>query len=49
MVSEGQAYFLTNWWLVTFPGLAILITALAFNILGDGLRDRLDPRHRMFQ
>lgn len=49
MVSQGQAYFLTNWWLVTFPGLAILITALAFNILGDGLRDRLDPRHRMFQ
>lgn len=49
MVSEGQAYFLTNWWLVTFPGLAILTTALAFNILGDGLRDRLDPRHRMYQ
>jgi peptide/nickel transport system permease protein len=46
MVSEGQAYFLTDWWLVTFPGLAILFTALAFNILGDGLRDRLDPRHR---
>lgn len=45
MVSEGQVYFTTNWWLVTFPGLAILCTALAFNILGDGLRDRLDPRH----
>jgi peptide/nickel transport system permease protein len=45
MVSEGQVYFTTNWWLVTFPGLAILCTALAFNVLGDGLRDRLDPRH----
>ena len=45
LVSEGQTYFTTNWWVVTFPGLAILLTALAFNILGDGLRDRLDPRH----
>jgi peptide/nickel transport system permease protein len=44
MVSEGQAYFVTQWWLVTFPGLAILVTALAFNLLGDGLRDVLDPR-----
>ena len=44
MVSEGQIYFTTNWWLVTFPGLAILFCAFAFNILGDGLRDRFDPR-----
>jgi peptide/nickel transport system permease protein len=44
MVNEGQGYFATQWWLVTFPGLAILFTALAFNLLGDGLRDRLDPR-----
>jgi len=44
MVAEGQNYFTTQWWLVTFPGLAILITALAFNLLGDGLRDVLDPR-----
>jgi peptide/nickel transport system permease protein len=44
MVSEGQAYFTTNWWLVTFPGLAILLTAFAFNVLGDGLRDLLDPK-----
>jgi peptide/nickel transport system permease protein len=49
MVSEGQVYFTTNWWLVTFPGLAILFTALAFNMLGDGLRDRLDPRHRILR
>ena len=44
MVSQGQSYFTTQWWLVTFPGLAILFTALAFNLLGDGLRDVLDPK-----
>jgi peptide/nickel transport system permease protein len=44
MVSEGQAYFPTAWWVVTFPGIAILLTAFAFNLLGDGLRDLLDPR-----
>jgi peptide/nickel transport system permease protein len=44
MVAEGENYFTTQWWLVTFPGLAILLTALAFTLLGDGLRDRLDPR-----
>jgi peptide/nickel transport system permease protein len=44
MVAEGQNYFTTQWWLVTYPGLAILVTALAFNLLGDGLRDVLDPR-----
>jgi peptide/nickel transport system permease protein len=44
MVSQGQAYFTTQWWLVTFPGLAILLTAVAFNLLGDALRDVLDPR-----
>jgi len=44
MVSEGQAYFTTAWWAVTFPGIAILLTAFAFNLLGDGLRDLLDPK-----
>jgi peptide/nickel transport system permease protein len=44
MVSQGQPFFTTHWWLVTFPGLAILLTAVAFNLLGDGLRDLLDPR-----
>jgi peptide/nickel transport system permease protein len=44
MVAEGQNYFTTQWWVVTFPGLAILLTALAFTLLGDGLRDVLDPR-----
>jgi peptide/nickel transport system permease protein len=44
MVAEGQTYFTPDWWVVTFPGLAILITAFAFNLLGDGLRDLLDPK-----
>ena len=43
MVAQGQAYFQTQWWLVTFPGLAILTTAVGFNLLGDGLREILDP------
>ncbi|HTG48750.1 MAG TPA: ABC transporter permease [Actinomycetota bacterium] len=44
MVSQGQVYFPGQWWLVTFPGAAIVFTAVAFNLLGDGLRDVLDPR-----
>ena len=44
MVAEGQDYFLTSWWLVTFPGIAILVTAFAFTLLGDGLRDLMDPK-----
>jgi peptide/nickel transport system permease protein len=47
MVAEGQSYFTPDWWLVTYPGLAILITAFAFNLLGDGLRDLLDPRRSL--
>jgi peptide/nickel transport system permease protein len=44
MVNDGQTFFPDEWWLVTFPGAAILFTAMAFNLLGDGLRDLLDPR-----
>jgi peptide/nickel transport system permease protein len=44
MVAEGQNYFTTAWWVVTFPGLAILVTAFAFTLVGDGLRDLLDPK-----
>jgi peptide/nickel transport system permease protein len=47
MVAEGQSYFTPDWWLVTFPGLAILVTAFAFNLLGDGLRDLLDPKRSL--
>jgi len=44
MVDQGQSLFTTHWWVVTLPGLAILVTAFAFNVLGEGLRDALDPR-----
>ncbi|RVX43947.1 peptide/nickel transport system permease protein [Nonomuraea polychroma] len=44
MVQQGQSLFTTKWWVVTFPGLAILVTAFAFNVLGEGLRNALDPR-----
>ena len=44
MVEQGQTLFTTNWWVVTFPGLAILVTAFGFNVLGEGLRNALDPR-----
>ncbi|GGO65812.1 ABC transporter permease [Nonomuraea cavernae] len=44
MVVQSQTLFTTNWWAVTFPGLAILVTAFAFNVLGEGLRGALDPR-----
>ncbi|MEW6029675.1 MAG: ABC transporter permease [Chloroflexota bacterium] len=44
MVSEGRTYMLNQWWIVTFPGLAIFIVVLAFNLLGDTLRDIFDPR-----
>ena len=44
MVSEGRGSVFTYWWVSTFPGLAIFITVLGFNLLGDSLRDMLDPR-----
>ncbi|TCR02640.1 peptide/nickel transport system permease protein [Neorhizobium sp. JUb45] len=44
MIATGRRYMLDNWWLVAFPGGAILIVSLAFNLLGDGLRDALDPK-----
>lgn len=46
MVTSARAYFLDYWWTVTFPGLAIFVSVLAFNLVGDGLRDILDPRIR---
>jgi peptide/nickel transport system permease protein len=44
MVSQGRSYILDEWWISTFPGLAIFVSVLAFNLLGDTLRDVLDPR-----
>ena len=44
MLADAREFVLRAWWVVTFPGLMILITVLAFNLLGDGLRDALDPK-----
>ncbi len=46
MLAEAREFVLRAWWVVTFPGLAILVTVLAFNLMGDGLRDALDPKLR---
>ncbi|MBX4335130.1 ABC transporter permease [Bartonella raoultii] len=45
MLSSGREFMMTNWWLAAIPGCAILFASLAFNLLGDGLRDVLDPRN----
>ncbi|KQZ79113.1 peptide transporter [Mesorhizobium sp. Root157] len=44
MLAEAREFILRAWWVVTFPGVAILITVLAINLIGDGLRDALDPK-----
>jgi peptide/nickel transport system permease protein len=46
MIAIGRRYMLESWWLVAFPGAAILCVSLAFNLIGDGLRDALDPKQR---
>jgi peptide/nickel transport system permease protein len=46
MISEGRLYILSQWWMAVFAGLAIFMLVLAFNFVGDGLRDVLDPRTR---
>jgi len=46
ILTEGRTYIFDAWWLTIFPGFAILITVLSFNLLGEGLRDALDPRLR---
>lgn len=46
MVAEGRNYITQQWWVSTFPGLAILVMVLGFNLLGDGVRDVMDPRGR---
>ncbi|VAW20236.1 ABC transporter, permease protein 2 (cluster 5, nickel/peptides/opines) [hydrothermal vent metagenome] len=47
MISEGRNFILDYWWVATMPGLAIFTVSLAFNLLGDGLRDVLDPKNGM--
>jgi peptide/nickel transport system permease protein len=46
MINDARTYFQSAWWYITFPGLALALTVLGFNLLGDGLRDFLDPRTR---
>ncbi len=48
MVTEGQPYLASHYWMCLFPGIAIALTVLGWNLLGDGLRDALDPRLRDF-
>lgn len=47
MLADGRAYLTYAWWIATFPGLAIVITVLAGNLLGDWLRDEMDPRQQL--
>ena len=47
MLAEGRVYLRNAWWVTTFPGLAIMVTVMAINLMGDGLRDILDPRLRL--
>jgi peptide/nickel transport system permease protein len=47
MLADGRLYMTVAWWIVTFPGLAIFATVLAGNLIGDWLRDELDPRHQL--
>lgn len=46
MIAESQRYLPSGWWISVFPGIAILITVLSFNLIGDALRDAIDPRLR---
>jgi dipeptide transport system permease protein len=46
MLADALQFYARAWWLLTFPGIAILVTVMAFNLLGDGLRDALDPKLR---
>ena len=47
MLAEGQEFLIYAWWVTFFPGLAIMLTVFSINLLGDGLRDALDPRMRL--
>ena len=44
MISDSQSFYQVAWWFLVFPGLALVLTTLAFNLLGDSVRDALDPR-----
>ncbi|WP_157557710.1 ABC transporter permease [Intrasporangium oryzae] len=50
MISDAQNYYTTAWWFMFFLGVALLLTTLAFNLFGDGVRDAFDPRSdRLFE
>jgi peptide/nickel transport system permease protein len=44
MIASGRRFILDQWWVATMPGIAIFVVSLGFNLLGDGLRDALDPK-----
>jgi peptide/nickel transport system permease protein len=44
MIDESRNYYQTSWWYMFFPGMALVLTTLAFNLFGDGVRDAFDPR-----
>jgi ABC-type dipeptide/oligopeptide/nickel transport system permease subunit len=46
MIAEGQAYYRSAPWLILSPGVMLMLTVLGFNLMGDGLRDALDPHQR---
>ena len=46
MLQEGRDFLRIAWWMSVFPGLAIVVVVVSFNLLGDGLRDVLDPKQR---
>jgi peptide/nickel transport system permease protein len=47
MVAEGANFIISGeWWLVIFPGMALMLAVLTFNLIGDGLRDLVDPQRR---
>jgi peptide/nickel transport system permease protein len=45
MVADGMQHLFSAWWISTFPGLVLACSVLSFNLVGDGIRDALDPRH----
>jgi len=47
MINTGRGYIFSSWWMAVFPGIAITLSVIAFNLFGDGLRDALDPRMRV--
>ena len=49
MLSDGREYLLSAWWIATFPGVILMLTALSFNRLGDWVRDLSDPRLRRME